>query len=206
MVQDPAKRTGYASDWLSALYPKTYAYLKHFEEPLRSRSGYNRYFDEHDPFYSMFNVSDYTFAPHKVVWREQAAALTAAVLTSEDQQTIVPDHKLMLVALESADEAHFLCAMLNSSPAQFAVLSYSVSIQMDTHILENVCVPVFEPGNHNHRRLANLSVQAHAATAAGDAARVQKIEAEIDGFAARLWGLTDEELWEIQESLEELGQ
>jgi len=42
--------------------PKTYAYLKHFDEILRTRSGYRRYFRNTDPFYSMYNVGDYTFA------------------------------------------------------------------------------------------------------------------------------------------------
>jgi len=53
--------------------------------------------------------------------------------------------------------------------------------------------------------LAALSQQAHEATAAGDAVRVREIEVEIDRLAAELWGLTEEELREIQESLEELG-
>ena len=44
-----------------------------------------------------------------------------------------------------------------------------------------------------------------AATAAGDTARVQEIEAEIDGLARELWGLSREELAEIQRSLAELG-
>jgi hypothetical protein len=62
-------------------------------------------------------------------------------------------------------------------------------------------------------QLAALSQQAHAATAAGDpsaaprasTARVREIEAEIDRLAAELWGLTEAEVREIQESLEELG-
>src|SRR5437870_12602713 len=31
-------------------------------------------------FYSIFNIGDYTFADWKVVWREQANGLTAAVI------------------------------------------------------------------------------------------------------------------------------
>jgi hypothetical protein len=34
---------------------------------------------------------------------------------------------------------------------------------------------------------------------------VREIEAEVDRLAAKLWGLTDAELLEIQESLAELG-
>jgi len=39
----------------------------------------------------------------------------------------------------------------------------------------------------------------------GDPVRMREIEAEVDRLAARLWGLTDAELREIQESLAELG-
>ncbi len=45
----------------------------------------------------------------------------------------------------------------------------------------------------------------HEATATGDTARVREIEAEIDRLAAELWGLSKQELEEIQRSLEELG-
>jgi len=34
---------------------------------------------------------------------------------------------------------------------------------------------------------------------------VREVEAEFDGLAAGLWGLTEEELREIQEGLEELS-
>ena len=46
--------------------------------------------------------------------------------------------------------------------------------------------------------------KAPEATASGDAARVREIEAEIDRLAAELWGLSQQELEEIQRSLEEL--
>ncbi|MFB0532466.1 MAG: N-6 DNA methylase, partial [Desulfatiglandales bacterium] len=69
MVQDPDKRCGIAEDEMKTDYPKTYLYLKRFKAALRERAAYKRYFDENDPFYSMFDVGDYTFAPYKVVWR-----------------------------------------------------------------------------------------------------------------------------------------
>jgi len=153
----------------------------------------------------MFNVGDYTFAPYKVVWREQAAGLTVAVAEPVESGALVPDHKLMMVDFQDRDEAHYLCAVLNTSPARFVVLSYGVTIQMDTHVLENVRVPRYEPANTTHRQLAVLSQQAHEATAVGEVARVREIEAEIDTLAAQLWGLTEAELREIQESLEELA-
>jgi len=184
--------------------PKTYSYLRRFEHALRVRSAFRRYFRENDPFYSMFNVGDYTLAPHKVVWREQASLLTAAVVSGEPH-AIAPDHKLMMVAFDAEFPAHYLCAVLNSSPAQFVVLSYAVNIQMGPHILENVRVPRFEPDNPVHQRLAQLSRAAHQEVLADNAGRVREIELEISELSGRLWGLTAEELKEIQRSLEELA-
>lgn len=51
-------------------YPKTWSYLKRFDATLRKSGIYRRFFKASDPFYSVFNVGDYTFARAKVVWRE----------------------------------------------------------------------------------------------------------------------------------------
>jgi hypothetical protein len=40
---------------------------------------------------------------------------------------------------------------------------------------------------------------------AGDEASLVAVEAEVDKAAAELWGITDRELKEIRQSLEELG-
>ncbi len=205
MVQDPKKRQGYDEEWLAKTYPKTYAYLKHFEGPLRERSGYRRYFRDSDPFYSIFDVSDYTFAPYKVVWPNIGSKLTAAVVGRFDSKPIIPQHIVTLVALEDETEAHYFCATINSSPANFVVQSYSQRGGKSfgtPGILENVRILHFNSTDTIHQQLAALSRQAHTAVALGEP--VAAIEAEIDRLAARLWGLTDDELKEIQESLAEL--
>jgi hypothetical protein len=56
-----------------------------------------------------------------------------------------------------------------------------------------------------HGRLAELSKEAHAAAARGDAQGLRAIEAEIDRVAAQVWGLRAEELRAVQESLMELS-
>lgn len=214
MVQDPEKRRGYSEEWLQENYPRTYGYLKRFEEVLRKRAAFKRYFTRKDknnrivetgPFYSMFNVGPYTFAPWKVVWREQASTMTASVVSPKDGKPVMPDHKLMLVDCTSEDEACFVCACLNSSVGQMVAVSYAVEIQMTPHILEHIRIPRFDPGNPVHGRLAELSKEAHAAAAKGDAQGLRAIEAELDRVAAQVWGLSAEELRAVQESLSELS-
>lgn len=203
MTQDPAARRGIAKDIMVSKYPKAHSYLARFEDILRSRAAFRRYFRETDPYWSMFNVSTFTFAPWKVVWREQASIFTAAVIGPVDGKPVVPDHKLMLIAVSSNSEAYYICGLLNSSPVRLAVLAYAVEIQMDTHIVANIAVPKFSPKNGLHLRLAELSEAAHKAAAAGDTDEVRRIEEEIDRLAAQLWGMSDEELAEIKQSLEE---
>jgi DNA anti-recombination protein RmuC len=62
----------------------------------------------------------------------------------------------------------------------------------------------YVPTNLTHQQLARLSQRAHELAAAGDEQALKAVEDEVDRAAAELWGITDEELAEIQRSLEEL--
>jgi hypothetical protein len=221
MVQDPEKRRGYSEEWLQENYPRTYGYLKRFEEVLRKRAAFKRYFTRKDknnrivetgPFYSMFDVGPYTFAPWKVVWT-RIAKIEAAVVGSHlmpylnQSKPIVPQETITLVECAGEDEAHYICALINSSPFQFAATSYSQEggkSMGSMHILEHIRIPRFDPKNSVHLRLAELSKEAHAA-ARGDERGLRAIEAEIDQQAAQVWGLNAEELRAVQESLMELS-
>jgi SAM-dependent methyltransferase len=187
-------------------YPNTYAYLKRFEAVLNQRKGFTgweRQFQQ-EAFYAIQRVGTYTFAPWKVVWREVAHTLDAAVAPPFDDKPTVPDHTLILIDCASNEEAHYLCAALNSSPVRLGVQAYIV-LHPDPHILEHIRIPRFDPKNPVHLRLAELSEQAHEVAKLGDEMRLRAIEAEIDLGAAKLWNLTDDELLEIQQSLRELA-
>ena len=111
------KLAGIPEPEMKRRWPKTHDYLKRFERELRDRAGYKKFFNSTDPFYSIYNVGPYTITGWKVVWREQSSWFQAAFAGLKSQQVIVPDHKLMLVACRSEQEAHFILGMLNSSPS-----------------------------------------------------------------------------------------
>ncbi|MGH9428641.1 MAG: SAM-dependent DNA methyltransferase, partial [Terriglobia bacterium] len=182
--------------------PKTWGYLHRFETVLRKTGIFKRFFKPTDPFYSIFNVGDYTFAPFKLVIREIAGTLTCAVLGKKDRRVLIPDHKLVLVPSETAHEAHYLCAVLNSSPARCFAASYTIETQFSTHIFQLMSIPTFSEKNPVQLRLAELSEAAHKITASGDMTKVKSIEDEVNRVAAKLWDLTDAELSEIRASLE----
>jgi SAM-dependent methyltransferase len=208
MAQDPIKRKGIDEDDMKTQYPKTYMYLKGFEKLLEQRQarGISDMIKKGAPFYTMFAVGDYTFATYKVVWREQASSLTATVISSLEDKTIIPDHKLMLVDCKTIEEAYYLCGMLNSNISKYAAISYATEIQYDPHILQNIRIPKFIQRNELCRKITELSERAHESAKNDDNQAVQAIEEEIDEVSAQIWGLSDDELKEIKLCLKEISE
>jgi Eco57I restriction-modification methylase len=201
---NPAK--GLSEDQMRASFPRTYNYFKQFEEQLRNRSGFKQFFDvKTAAFYSVYNVGPYTFSDFKVVWREQASFLTAAVPISEaSSKPIVPDHKLMLCTGESRDEVHYICALLNSIPAQFIVKSYGIETSISSHIFNYLSIDRFDPKSRAHLALARNSQALHLAVAEQETARVEALEAENLKLSATYWSLDKNDVSDIKASLEEL--
>ena len=209
MAQDPIKRRGIDEDEMKTSYPKTYMYLKRFEEVLKKRKsrGISDMIKNGAPFYTMFAVGDYTFAPYKVVWPNIASEIVSAVISIQDGKPILPQHIVTLVACKSLQEAHYICALMNSIPVNFGLQAYSMKGGKsfgDPHVLQNIRIPKFDSRNPLHVELAELSKKAHLTGNVDDKDTLQELEEEIDTISARIWGLTDDELKEIKISLEEL--
>ncbi|MBI3193852.1 MAG: hypothetical protein HYZ34_05190 [Ignavibacteriae bacterium] len=202
--QNPNERTGYALKWMEKNAPKTLAYLSRFREKLLSRSGYKKYL-EGEPFYSIYNVSENTLAPFKVVWKGLASGSQSVVVGSwrvgKQMKVVVPEHNTMFVPFHVEVEAHYFCSLINSSISCFIITGY-IAWFFSAHVLENIKIPKYDSNNEDHKELARLSKQCHEKVAAGIS--VSELEEQIDELAAELWGLTKEELKDIKESLEEM--
>jgi hypothetical protein len=186
-------------------YPKTYAYLKRFEDKLRKRSGLKLYFQPGDPFYSLYNVGPYTIKPWKVVWNRIDTKLQAVVVGTKEGKPILGQETHTFVTLDSCTEAHYFAAILNSAPSDFLVRSYSISKGFASpHILEQISIPKFDPRLKLHQELAGLSVRCHKAASKNDEAVVFTLQSELDRTAAKIWAITDAELKEIQDALADL--
>lgn len=204
VAQDPKKRKGYETDWMENNCPKTKAYFVNFEKELRARAAFKKY-QEKSPFWSQYNIGPYTFAPYKVVWKEQSNHFQCAVISKSkagrDDKVVVPDHKLMLVPFENEDEAYYVAALLNSSICRLIVIGYVVSTQQSTHILRNINIPKFNPKSSIHTDLTQLSKLCHHKTSSR--INVAELEEQIDDLACKLWNLTADELMDIRVSLKE---
>lgn len=201
---DPAKAL--PEHELKKHFPETFSYFKRYEADLRSCALLKQFFDpKTDPFYSSYNVGDYTFKSYKVVWKEISSEVQAAVIDSE-AFTVIPDHKLVMVGFESLDAAHFLCSMINASPIRVLVRAYAVQTSISGHVCEYACLPTYSPSAPSHGALVSLSKACHKAAAKGDWKTVAGLESEIDKAAAKLWGISNDELGAIQEALAETNE
>jgi len=188
---------------LRSRYPAASQYLYHFQRSLAQRSLMKK-LAESGSFYQLFKIGSYTFTPYKVVWRDIATDLIAAVAGPQEcfgnLRPAVPDHTTMMIGLHGLAEAHYLCAVLNSSPSRAIVRSYT-AMHLSTHILDHIKVPQFRSASPLHRRLSALSIQAHAAAASGGEEGIVRIEEEVDVAAAELWGMTPGSLSTIRKAL-----
>ncbi len=194
--QNPQR--AYPPEELQTRWPKTFAYLKHLEKWLAARSGYRQLLARRrEPFYALMDLGPYSFAPWKVLWREQARGMVACVVGPQEGKPVLPDHKLMLIPCSGPLEAHFLCACLNSTPCQAVVLSYAVNVQMGPHVLERLRMPKFNPRFPVHLHLATCSKLAHLHASYG--LDPSEMHEEVDRYAAHVWNLTPKELEQLQE-------
>jgi hypothetical protein len=196
MPQDPQQREPYPESLMKQRWPRTYAYLTRFRDVLLSRGSKTvREFAERTAFYAMYGIGPYTVASYRVVWKRMAADLTAAVLSQAQTpfgyKTAIATDTTSLFATENEEEAHYLCAILNSTPVREFVKSYSSAGRGfgAPSVMEPIGIPQFDAKDATHGRLAALSRELHEAAAEGEALKLPRREKQVDAAVRRMFGL-----------------
>jgi hypothetical protein len=155
----------------------------------------------------MFNIGEYTFAEHKVVWHRMRTPMLAWPLETWEGRPIIPQETLAFVACQSREEACFLSAMLNSTPFRWALEAFS---QVGSKgfatpsILSRIRIPKFDANNSDHVNLARLALemrQQKTPPIPRKRAELENSHSESNRLAARIWGLTSTELSELESEL-----
>lgn len=172
---------------------------------------------EKTTFYTMYGIGEYTFAPYKVVWKRMASDLEAVVLSRVEtpigEKDVIPTDTTSLIPFTSEEEAHYVCAILNSSPVRFCVRSYSSAGRGfgAPSIVKHFGMSKYVKRNEFHQKLSSLSKKAH-----GLAKRyyelndleareeLKEVEEGIDRAVTGLYGITDEELEEVKKAVKVL--
>jgi hypothetical protein len=188
LAQDPDTRSGIDAQRMQRDFPATLEYLRQFEPLLTARAAYRRY-QNRQPFYSMYNVGPYTLAGAKVIWRRMDRKIRAAVVETINDvrlgpRPVVPQETCVLIACGCGDEAHYLCALLNSALVHDLVAAHSVAGGKGfgtPSILDYVPLKKFDTNDSRHLELAALSRRMHDMAASGEVANCGT--SEIDRLA-----------------------
>jgi hypothetical protein len=196
LTQDPDKREPYPESVMKKKWPKTFGYLTRFKDVLLSRGSKSiRELAERTAFYAMFGVGPYTVARFKVVWQFMSQDIFAAVVSQHKTpfgfRLVIPMKTVALIACDNEAEAHYLCALLNSTPVRDFVKSYSSAGRGfgAPSVVSHIGVPKFGPTSPLHRKLSQLSQSLHELKAQENLNQLPNLEKELDETACKLFGI-----------------
>jgi hypothetical protein len=170
----------------SKSYPNAFKYFStsDYASLLKQRAIFTKHLVG-QPFYSCYDIGKYSFAEYKVVWKALGTGMQACVIGKHENKIIVPDHNVMLIPFSKADEAHFICAVLNSDLATLFVTSY-IEWFFSTHILEYFNIPTYNPKNKDHQILVGLSKTAHKKISEKE---LEKTESLLNKIVNKIFGI-----------------
>ena len=161
---------------LAKTAPKTSEWLNFYhDELLASRIQNGKFFNAcTQPYYRLDNVGEYTYAPYKVLWKEQTGSMAAVVVSSylesipdadkmlfSEDKTIVVDSKVLMLGLENAAEAYYVCGVINAKDIVEVIDGYAISTNRGVDVLKYIAIPKFESANTKHLSVSNISEQIH---------------------------------------------
>lgn len=180
---------------LDKMAPKTSEWLHFYhDELLASRNQNGKYFNPAThPYYRLDNVGEYTYAPYKVLWKEQTGSMSAVVVGSyfesipnadrdlfSEDKTIVVDSKVLMLGLDDFDEAHYICGILNSKDVVDVIDGYAVSTNRGVDVLKYLAIPKYDSTNDNHRNISNLSKNIHTEMRKSNPKGIKQLEKELN--------------------------
>jgi hypothetical protein len=196
ITQDKNTRKGFAESEMRSRWPRTFGYLTIFKNNLLNRASYKKYHrDVGNSFFSQYNIADYTFANYKVVWKRMSNDLFAAVITQFKTpfgfKTIIPTDTTSSIATDNEEEAHYICAIINSTPVREFIKSFSSAGRGfgAPSIMKYICIPKFDPKNNLHNRLSELSLTLHKLKSEDAVDEIADLERNLDIVVMELFDI-----------------
>jgi hypothetical protein len=187
---------GYPEAIMKDRWPLTFNYLTRFRDQLLQRTSYKKFHAKLEaPFYSQYNIGSYTFSQYKVVWKRMTTDITAAVIseikTPFNYKQVIPLDTTVIFPVNNESEAHYLCAIINSSPVREFIKSFSSAGRGfgTPSVMEHVGIPKFDPKNELHQKLAEISKKCHQLKSEGKEKEIEKLEKENDEWVKKLFNI-----------------
>lgn len=182
--------------------PKTSEWLFYYhDELLASRIQNGKFFNANtQPYYRLDNVGEYTYAPYKVLWKEQTGSMSAVVVGSylesvpnadkdlfSEDKTIVVDSKVLMLGLENADEAYYVCGIMNAMDIVDIIDGYAISTNRGVDVLKYLAIPKFDPYNQIHIFIVEYSKKIHSEFKLDPNANVIELEKQLNTVVRKIF-------------------
>ena len=156
--------------------PNTFLWLRYYQnELLETRIQNGKFFNPQlHPFYRLDNVGTYTYAPYKVLWKEQTSSMAAVVVSSYNKsipdadlslftndKIIVVDSKVLMLGLYDEMEAYFVCGIINSRNIIEVIDGYAIHTNRGVDVLKYIAIPKYDSSDQLHKKIASLSKDIH---------------------------------------------
>ena len=169
--------------------PKTWEWLRDFQDGLLARKS--KMFAK-DPFYSIYGLGDWD-SKYKVVWKSMGFYPDFVVVSSVDDEVlgrkiVAVEHVQYFIPIDHGDEAHYICAVLNSSLVGATLRTLSAKGKSGLGaIVGEIRLDRFDPENKLHKQLSTCSKRAHSLAKAANEAELAKTQREINELAEQLF-------------------
>lgn len=156
--------------------PETFQWLSFYhDELLDTRIQNGKFFNKNtQPFYRLDNVGTYSYAPYKVLWKEQTGSMSAVVVSSYYEsipnadhdlftvdKPIVVDSKVLMLDVYDETEAYYVCGIINSPSVIEVVDGYAISTNRGVDVLKYIAIPKYDSNNEVHAKIAYISKTIH---------------------------------------------
>lgn len=187
MTQDPDKREPFPESLMKRQYPLSFSYLLNFKSVLLSRASKSiRELAERTAFYAMFGIGTYTLAKYKVIWKLMSNDMVAAVISQQKTvfgfKALIPTKTVAFIGTENEDEAHYLCAIINSEPVREFIKSFSSAGRGfgTPSVISHLGIKKFDPNDKVHLTLSGFSQILHNLKLEDNADEITKYEKKIN--------------------------
>jgi hypothetical protein len=197
---DAIKKEPYSEKILKNKWPRTYSYLTRFRKEFDSRgSKAAKMLSQKTTFYAMLGYGAYTISKYKVIWKRMANDLIAGVISHfkapYGYKVVIPIGTTSFYSTDNEKEAHYLCAVMNSTDIRNFIKSYSSAGRGfgSPSVMKHIGIPQFDPKNKLHQQLASLSSKCHQLKAEYEKEKeIGRIDLETLGREKEIWKLEKE--------------
>lgn len=187
---------------LNKIAPKTSEWLQYYhDELLASRIQNGKFFNPAlQPYYRLDNVGEYTYAPYKVLWKEQTGSMSSVVVSSyyesvpgadrelfSQDKIIVVDSKVLMLGLSDFDEANYICGIMNSRDIINIIDGYAVSTNRGVDVLKYLAIPKYDAANNDHKKISEFSKNIHKKVKEAKLEEVPRLESKLNEEVRKLF-------------------